>query len=390
MVGQIYPRGKCPVCHLSFEKIPRLGFICKTHQTKPDRFRISLYWHKPLYIYSDKQGKALDSYLRAYDLLAYINEEIRAKTFEPSKYIRSERSAFWFRNLAVRFWESKKSSIAPSYQGDYKRIIDRACAFFGPKDIREIRKSDLIDFHQTLFNLSPKTQKNHLDIIKTFLRWIMDDREMIAKVPAFPHIEKTVNIPRWISREDQGRILDLVPGEDRPIIEFCMTYGVRPGEARALRVQDIDWGNQTILIRSTFSGSVIREKRKGRGSPPLSLPIMPQVASYLEIRLKEAVGAACVFPNPRTGQPYQEGAIRRLWERIRGLAGIDRRLRLYDATRHSLASQLKQAGVSIDRIKDILGHTDIRTTLKYAHMDLSSKREDLEKLAVNKIVAIDV
>jgi len=195
-------------------------------------------------------------------------------------------------------------------------------------------------------------------------------------------------MPRWISTEDMQRILDHVPEEDRPIINFCMTYGCRQGEARALRIQDIDWSNQTINIHSTFSGNVVLERRKGRGARPLSLPIMPEVAPFLEKRLKEALPAAFVFVNPRTGNPYQEASIGRLWDRVRVLAKIDKSLRLYDATRHSVACNLRKRGADIAAIKDILGHTDIRTTMRYAHADLESKKTSLELLSASKLVYV--
>ena len=47
---------------------------------------------------------------------------------------------------------------------------------------------------------------------------------------------------------------------------------------------------------------------------------------------------------------------------------------LYQATRHSLASNLLKDGAALKSISDILGHTDIRTTLKYAHGDLENQR----------------
>jgi len=63
-------------------------------------------------------------------------------------------------------------------------------------------------------------------------------------------------------------------------------------------------------------------------------------------------------------------------------------LRLYDATRHSVATQLRLAGVPLPDIKDQLGHSDIRTTMKYAHGDLEKLRGNLEKLSLKKVEQI--
>ncbi len=48
---------------------------------------------------------------------------------------------------------------------------------------------------------------------------------------------------------------------------------------------------------------------------------------------------------------------------------------LYQATRHSVASMAASSGVSIAIIKEVLGHSDIRTTQKYSHVDVLSQSQ---------------
>ncbi|GMR04580.1 MAG: hypothetical protein BMS9Abin23_0480 [Thermodesulfobacteriota bacterium] len=79
---------------------------------------------------------------------------------------------------------------------------------------------------------------------------------------------------------------------------------------------------------------------------------------------------AFVFINQRTGRPYTQNFINELWVEARKQKGLD--IPLYNATRHSLASTLLNDGADLAAIKDILGHTDIRTTLIYAHGDLNN------------------
>ena len=53
----------------------------------------------------------------------------------------------------------------------------------------------------------------------------------------------------------------------------------------------------------------------------------------------------------------------------RGSKAVSVDIELYQATRHSVASMAASSGVSIAIIKEVLGHTDIRTTKKYSHMN---------------------
>jgi site-specific recombinase XerD len=101
--------------------------------------------------------------------------------------------------------------------------------------------------------------------------------------------------------------------------------------------------------------------------------------------MKDALPAAWLFPNPRTGGSYSVQAIRKIWDKAKAQAGIGKELRLYDATRHSFASQLREAGVKVEDLRDHLGHTTIQTTLKYAHGSLAAMRANLEKLSLRKV-----
>ena len=80
----------------------------------------------------------------------------------------------------------------------------------------------------------------------------------------------------------------------------------------------------------------------------------------------------------RHGKPYYESSIGKIWrtacKRV-GIVGV----RAYDGTRHSFASQLVNKGRSLEIIGEILGHSDIRTTKKYAHVHLDAMRYAMEE-----------
>jgi integrase len=60
------------------------------------------------------------------------------------------------------------------------------------------------------------------------------------------------------------------------------------------------------------------------------------------------------------------------------------RLRLYDATRHSLASGLLAKGESLFVVSKLLGHQNMKTTMRYAHADLESMRKTLSTVSLLK------
>jgi integrase len=261
--------------------------------------------------------------------------------------------------------------------------------FFGDRDVRDLRPLHIEDYQASLEKtLSPKSVKNYLDHFKSFLRWCCEKKGIIGRIPVFPDLLKLEPAPKWISQEDQIDLYEHVPDEDKPIIAFLMLHGCRPGEARALRAKDVDLRRQVITISRTWSGTQIREVRKGpRGSAePYSIGIHPEMREWIEKRVREVLPESFLFVNHghALGRHYTQSALEKIWKHVREAAGIKEDLRLYDATRHSFASNLSNSGTDLKKLKDMMGHADIRTTLKYAHGNVEHTRADLAKLSLRK------
>lgn len=378
---------KCPVCSDAFVCIDERGFICPDCQTTPNRFYLDInYRGKRVRIFCDRQGKALDTNQRAYDMLAHVRVEIENHTFDASSYVKSEQEEYYVMNLCKRFLNFKIDSIAPSYQKDYKRIIGTIKDYYTTTDVRELRKIHIINFKEYLekeFSLSGKSVKNILDLLKTFLNYCRNDIEIINTVPAFPEVELTPFNFKWVLQEDQITLYALVPDKDKPIFAFLMLHGCRPSEVRALKVKNVDLKRQTITISATFSSSTYREKRKGKKSKPFTIPIHPELQDYITERVKNNLPEAFIFVNPRTGNHYSLGTLDRIWGEVREKANLDKSMRLYDATRHSFASNLVNNDSTLYKVSKLMGHSTTKMTEKYAHSEVASLRADIQKLSLN-------
>lgn len=385
--GRIRAKGRCPICGQKFTEIPGVAYICPEHKTTPEKLYVDLPWKgRRIRIFSDKTGQVLDSYGRASTALKGVNWEIMNHTFDPLRYIKAEASKFWAVNLLDRFQKDKLSEIAPSYQRGYKRMILIAKEFFKIQDVREIRKIDIInyvDHCRKSFTWSDKTLKNTVDLFKTFVNYLHEDLEVISAVPPFPVIDVQEKAVKWVSAEDQVKLFELVSHAHKPIIAFLMLHGCRPAEARALKCRDVNLEARCITIAATFSGNVYRQRRKGRKARPLVTPIHPEMFDFLTERVKGNHPEAFVFINHTTGEPYSAPMIGKIWKAVRDQAGIGPfELRLYDASRHSLASQLVNSGVSLFAVSKILGHSTTRMSEKYAHADMERLRVELSRVSL--------
>lgn len=392
MIGKVRSKEmSCPVCHKPFIQVERVGIFCQDHpKVHPDRFFIDLFWlGKRIKIYSDKVGKVLDSYTRAFDILSDINSELQEKTFDPSKYVRQEQEKFLLKKQLDQFFLLKKKAIAPSYLPNYGAMRSAVKEFFKNMDLRDLRKLDIFNFKEFIEGkgFKNKTVKNYLDFLRVFLKYCYD-LEIIDRVPTFPKIEVEEAKFRWLDQENQVSLFEYVPDLDKPIVSFLMLHGCRPGEARALKVKDVDLKRNCINISATWSGKIYREKRKGKRAKSYSVCIHDEMRNWIEMRVKECLPEAFLFINPRTGQPYSKSKFQRIWDTVREKAKISKGLRFYDATRHSFASQLVNAGIPLNEVSEMMGHSTIEMTRKYAHLDLNSLRTNLKKLSLKKVVTV--
>lgn len=253
-------------------------------------------------------------------------------------------------------------------------------------DIRELKKLDLINYKEHLeknFSFSEKSIKNILDNFKTFLRYIKNDLEILDTIPSFPTIETTQPKTRWLSADVQMKAIQCISDDDKPIFAFLMLHGCRPGEARALKCKDVDLKQSIITISATFSGRVYREKRKGRNAKNVTIPIHPESLGHIKWRVENNLPGSYLFVNPKTNQNYSENKMRRIWDDVREKVGLDKSIRLYDATRHSVASQLVNKGVPLFNVSKLLGHTTTKMTERYSHADLDRLKIDITNLSLS-------
>jgi integrase len=111
--------------------------------------------------------------------------------------------------------------------------------------------------------------------------------------------------------------------------------------------------------------------------------INPELIPLLRQQCVGKLPEAFVFLNPRTGRAYTIKPVNNIWNQACKDAGIQ--IQLKNGTRHSVASQAATAGVPIQAIQGVLGHSDIRTTMEnYACTDLSAQMVVFEAIGAKK------
>lgn len=116
---------------------------------------------------------------------------------------------------------------------------------------------------------------------------------------------------------------------------------------------------------------------RAQNSKSKRLRAVPLNDSALEV-LKQLDTQQYLFMNQQTGKPYT--TITKVWDRLRKAAGLPH-LRLHDL-RHQFASFLVNDGRTLYEVQQILGHSDPKATMRYAHLSTKALRYEANSAAV--------
>ncbi|WP_397450846.1 tyrosine-type recombinase/integrase [Pseudomonas sp. NA-150] len=148
-----------------------------------------------------------------------------------------------------------------------------------------------------------------------------------------------------------------------PLVLLSINTGVRRGEAFNLTWPDVDLKNKLITVEGDTSKS----------GQTRHIPLNREALDTLTKWKEQGDGVGFVFPG-RDGNRLDN--VKKSWAGALQLAKVDR-FRWHDL-RHTFASKLVMAGVPLNTVRDLLGHSDIKMTLRYAHLAPGTKAAAVE------------
>lgn len=247
--------------------------------------------------------------------------------------------------------------------------------FFENKDMRQFTVLDVDRYKAAKIDqgYNPKTVNNHIVVLKKIFNSAVDwgrmDRNPIAKAKKFKE-EEYQN--RWLNREESEAFLKECDERWYPFFATLLWTGMRLGEALALRWEDIIWCSETIRVRRSVYQGQFGTPKSGKGR---DIPMNSRLIEVLK-GLRHLKGEL-VF-STADGKLLDPANVKRPFAVALKKAGLPQ-IRVHDL-RHSFASQLVQRGVQLKAVQELLGHADIKMTLRYSHLAPSDRRNAVETL----------
>ena len=245
-----------------------------------------------------------------------------------------------------------------------------------------------LDHLETERKSSPRTRNHRLATLHAFFRYVQAEEpahmvqcQKILAIPLRRHARPTVG---YLSKNELAEILaqpdlrSLEGRRDAVLLSVLYDTGARVQELIDLSVGDVRLDPPAQL------------RLMGKGRKMRAVPLMDNTIPLVRDHLQEnhldrpEQFDKPLFHNAR-GQRLSRSGIRYILQKYLGgarstLPSLNRKVSPH-TLRHAKGMHLLQSGISLDMIRDFLGHVDVKTTQIYARANLEMKRNALEKIS---------
>ena len=325
-----------------------------------------------------------------------MNHPVKSPGIEPVSLDDEQQAIIKsaIRQLRIAF---RRNNNSIRTEKTYLHWITQFLRYSGFRNLEDVTPESVIAFLEFLAinrKVAPKTQSIALNAISYFFNNILH-RE-IGDISRFIRAKPREKLPVILTREEVKQFIGELTGVHHLVVSLLYGAGLRIMEATRLRVQDIDFGYQQIIVRES------------KGNKERAIPLPTRLTEKLRQHLVEikkiheqdiANGHGevfmpegllkkygksgkqwvwqYVFPSQKLSVDPRSGKVRRhhvdestIQKRIRTMARkleIPKRVSPH-TFRHSYATHLLEQGTDIRRIQTLLGHADVSTTMIYTHL----------------------
>jgi site-specific recombinase XerD len=262
----------------------------------------------------------------------------------------------------------QKTMIAGNYSNRsiiaYLREIRYICAYFpdlSPKEWNDKHIIDYMSYLKTVHQVSYSKCKMTAQSVAFFFRHVL---KRPYDVPSKLYPKREFKLPHFLNKEEMQKLIENCRSpKQAAIIELFYSSGLRLDELRMLKMTDIDSKNNRIFVRCG-------KGRKDRVTLLSKRLVETLRYYYVSSDLKPKV---YLFEGSVIGEPMHSRSIQHSVVLAYKYAGLSHKGHKVHALRHSFATHLLDAGIDIHTIKELLGHSDIKTTMIYLHLQTSKR-----------------
>ena len=293
--------------------------------------------------------------------------------------------------IRVRQYSYRTEQAYLAWLARYARFHDMR----DPADLEDAAIGRFLEYLVVHRHVSGSTQSQALNALIFFYKQVLKRQSIEAGV--FPHSRKQRRMPVVLTCDEVSQLLSSIENSTaRLMAGLLYGCGLRLMECIRLRILDVDFGYQRIMVRNAKGGKdrvvplpkrlnealrnqikrveQLHEKDLQCGLGAVYLPdalARKYPKAEKELRWHYLFPASRVSTDPRTGKVLRyhlhETVLQRHIKQAAQVAGIHKRVSSH-TFRHSFATHLLETRTDIRTLQELLGHADVSTTMIYTHV----------------------
>lgn len=297
---------------------------------------------------------------------------IRDRKQEVPEYILNDRKGEGSltagnREALRRFLETLKlKAYSPATIRTYRNEFMQLLQLLKSRHVDDLSIDDLKRYMAFILEksgVSENTAHSRLNAIKFYFEQVLKGEKFYWDIP---RPKKPDQLPRVFSQDEIANIINRVANlKHKVMLMMAYSAGLRVSEVVSLKTYNIDSSRMTIFLASA--------KGKKDRLVSLSPVLLVMLREYAKQYKPDSKGY--LFEGKIKGQAYSSRTLQEILQEAKKKAGVVRPGSIH-SLRHSFATHLIERGTDISMIQKLLGHNDLKTTLRYLH----TSNKDLLKI----------
>ena len=279
----------------------------------------------------------------------------------------------------------------------YTQWAARFFAFHNTIDIKDLDGQHVVAYLEYLVlvkNVAVSTQKQCLNAIVFYFRYVLE--KDLGSIGEFVKSKKPKRLPTVLTKDETRLYINELTGVYQVMAKLLYGSGLRLMECVRLRVKDVDFGYRQIIVRDgkgmkdrvvplpdtlivdlkrqIESARLLHDKDLGAGHGMVYLPFAlaeKYANAPTEFKWQYVFPSTRLSVDPRSGKVRRhhihESGLQNHIKKVSDKLAVNKQVNCH-TFRHSFATHLLESGADIRTVQELLGHSDVSTTMIYTHV----------------------